>query len=82
MQVRLAWVEATKSILENRLEMRIHLEGALREKFQDVDERVRAAMCKIFAQLDYEIALHNVDLTTLKMIGDRVMDKKVSRIEY
>lgn len=50
---------------------------AVAEKLSDVDERVRTAACKLFGGLDYEIALHHVDVSTLRIVGERLKDKKV-----
>ena len=50
----------------------------LMAKLYDPDERVRAAVCKVYSQLDYEAALHHVPVDTLKAVAGRGLDKKVS----
>jgi sister-chromatid-cohesion protein PDS5 len=50
----------------------------LHDRITDSDEKIRAAICKIIGSLDYETALHHVSLETLKGIGGRMSDKKVS----
>jgi sister-chromatid-cohesion protein PDS5 len=42
----------------------------------DPDDKVRTAACKVFAQLDYESALHNVSEELLRFVADRFLDKK------
>lgn len=37
-------------------------------------------MCKLYGQLDYETALNHVDVEHLKMMKERLMDKKVGEI--
>jgi sister-chromatid-cohesion protein PDS5 len=48
------------------------------DRVQDAEEKVRAALCRVFGQLDYETALHHIDVQSLKAIGNRSSDKKVS----
>jgi sister-chromatid-cohesion protein PDS5 len=48
------------------------------EKLLDPDEKVRAEVCKVYAQLDYETALHHVSTSQLKAIADRIRDRKVA----
>lgn len=57
------------------------LQAALRERCTDPDEKVRAAACKLFGEIDYETALHFVSLETLKAVAGRLADKKVSSRE-
>jgi sister-chromatid-cohesion protein PDS5 len=88
--VRLAWVEAAKGILVNHPELGKEVEGKfnravsltlvadLVDRIHDSDEKVRAAICKIVGTLDYESALLHVSTATLKAVGGRVSDKKVS----
>ncbi|KAH8116096.1 armadillo-type protein [Phellopilus nigrolimitatus] len=78
-QVRLAFVEGCKGLLlHHRLELREAVEDSLQTKLFDPDEKVRAAVCKLYAQLDYETALHYVSEKQLRTVGDRAMDKKQS----
>ena len=48
------------------------------DRIQDSDEKVRAAICKVIGSLDYEAALHHVSIGTLRAVGGRLSDKKVS----
>lgn len=50
----------------------------LRDKVLDPDEKVRAAVCKVYSQLDYESALHHVSQTQLQAVAGRGLDKKAS----
>jgi len=52
------------------------LEG-LAEKLTDVEDKVRAFACRKIGSLDYEVSAHHVRVDTLKMLGDRLRDKKV-----
>lgn len=51
---------------------------ALLGKLYDPDEKFRAALCKLFSQLDYEAALHHLSVDVLKGVAGRGLDKKVS----
>ena len=53
----------------------------LATKLLDPDEKVRATVCKLYSQLDYETALHHVSKTQLQSIAGRVLDKKVNVIQ-
>ncbi|CAL1708691.1 unnamed protein product [Somion occarium] len=75
--VRLAFVEAVKGVLINLPDMREPIEDALGAKLLDPDEKVRAAVCKLYSQLDYETALHHVSAEQLKAVAGRGLDKKV-----
>lgn len=44
----------------------------------DPDDKVRAATCKLYAQLDFETALHHVSAVQLKALSERALDKKVT----
>ncbi|OSD08806.1 hypothetical protein PYCCODRAFT_1380708 [Trametes coccinea BRFM310] len=80
--IRLAWVEAMKGIIVNLPEMRKEIEDALALKVLDPDEKVRAALCKLIGQLDYETALHHLSIDVLERIAGRGLDKKHSvRVE-
>ncbi|TBU45152.1 armadillo-type protein [Dichomitus squalens] len=80
--VRQAWVEKMKGVLVNLPDMRKETEEALRLKLLDPDEKIRAAVCKLFGQLDYETALHHVSVDQLKAVAGRGLDKKQSvRVE-
>ncbi|TRM60411.1 armadillo-type protein [Schizophyllum amplum] len=80
--VRLKFVEATKGLLVNLQEQRPVIEESLQQKLLDPDEKVRAAVCKVYSHLDYETVLHHVSLDQLKAIAGRGIDKRVSvRVE-
>ncbi|KIL63535.1 hypothetical protein M378DRAFT_192889 [Amanita muscaria Koide BX008] len=76
--IRVLFVEATRGLISNLPEFRDTIEEALRAKLLDPDERVRAAACKLFSQLDYETALHHVSDGQLRAVADRGKDKKSS----
>ncbi len=52
----------------------------MKNRLLDPDERVRASVCKLYVNLDYETALHHVSEEQLRSIGERTMDKKVSAL--
>ncbi|TFK86665.1 hypothetical protein K466DRAFT_492369 [Polyporus arcularius HHB13444] len=80
--VRLTWAETMKGVVVNLPEMRKEVEEALALKLFDPDERVRAAVCKLYGQLDYETAMHHVTVEQLKTVAGRGLDKKQSvRVE-
>ncbi|KZT00644.1 uncharacterized protein LAESUDRAFT_687811 [Laetiporus sulphureus 93-53] len=76
--VRLAFVEAAKGVLVNltQPEQREAIEEAMQMKLFDPEERVRAAVCKLYSQLDYETALHHVSEEQLRAVAGRGIDKK------
>ncbi|KAF8506492.1 armadillo-type protein [Hysterangium stoloniferum] len=76
--VRIAFVEACRGIITHHPDLRQSIEELLRTKLLDMDDKVRAATCKLYSQLDYETALHHVTETQLRAVGERCMDKKYS----
>ncbi|KAG9311776.1 armadillo-type protein [Chiua virens] len=52
------------------------VEKILNLKLLDPDEKVRASVCKVYSQLDYETALHCVSEAQLRAVAGRGMDKK------
>lgn len=56
--------------------MIVHTE-ALAKLLIDTDDKVRAAACTVFEEIDYETASHHVSERTLRMFGERCKDKKV-----
>lgn len=53
--------------------------AAIAEKLNDVDDKVRGAVCKMLGSLDYETAAHHVTLETMRALGERLLDRKVAR---
>jgi len=51
---------------------------ALSAKLLDPDEKVRAAVCRLYSQLEYEVALHHVSESQWRAIAERGLDKKVA----
>lgn len=51
---------------------------SLAVKLLDPDEKVRAAVCKVYSNLDYETALHHVSVNQWHSVCGRGLDKKVS----
>lgn len=43
----------------------------------DPDEKLRAAVCRLYSQLEYEVALHHVSESQWRAIAERGLDKKV-----
>ncbi|KAJ7810116.1 armadillo-type protein, partial [Mycena leptocephala] len=75
--VRLKFVETTRALLGSPPEQRDAVEEALAGKLLDPDDKVRAAVCRVYAQLDYETALHHVKTEQLRAVAERGLDKKV-----
>ncbi|KAJ7695426.1 cohesin-associated protein Pds5 [Mycena rosella] len=76
--VRLKFVETALALLGSAPEQRDAVEDALKSKLLDPDDKVRAAVCRVYAQLDYETALHHVKTDQLRAVADRGVDKKHS----
>ncbi|RXW15368.1 hypothetical protein EST38_g10488 [Candolleomyces aberdarensis] len=74
--IRLKLIESCRNLIVNRPEARESLKAMLNEKVFDPDEKVRAAVCKVYSQLDYESALHHVSEGQLKAVAGRGLDKK------
>ncbi|KLO11387.1 ARM repeat-containing protein [Schizopora paradoxa] len=75
--VRVSFVEGCKGLLLHvRDDLRSSMETVLKSKLFDPDEKVRAAVCKLYTNLDYETALHHVSEEMLHCIGERTKDKK------
>lgn len=53
---------------------------ALGAKIFDPEEKIRAAVCKVYSQLDYETALHHVSEAQLRAVAGRGVDKKVNYV--
>ncbi|TFK20656.1 cohesin-associated protein Pds5 [Coprinopsis marcescibilis] len=80
--IRLKVVESCRGLIQSLPESREVVEGLLSKKLIDPDEKVRAAVCKLYSQLDYESALHYVSESQLKAVAGRGLDKKhVVRVE-
>ncbi|KIK94536.1 hypothetical protein PAXRUDRAFT_827895 [Paxillus rubicundulus Ve08.2h10] len=74
--VRLKLVESAKGLVLHLSDHRETIEDMLQLKLLDPDEKVRAAVCKVYSQIDYETALHYVSEAQLRAIAGRGMDKK------
>jgi sister-chromatid-cohesion protein PDS5 len=59
-----------------KLELINHVDF-MKTKILDPDEKVRAATCKVYSQIDYETALHHVSENQLRAVAGRSLDKKV-----
>jgi len=51
-------------------------------KVLDPDDKVRAAVCKLYGALDYETAAHHVEKEQLMLVAGRCKDKKASHIYH
>ncbi|KIY45059.1 hypothetical protein FISHEDRAFT_50101 [Fistulina hepatica ATCC 64428] len=74
--IRLKFVETCRTLLLSLADMRRAIEAALLPKLLDPDEKVRAAVCKVYGELDHEFVLHYVSMEMLQAIGGRGVDKK------
>ncbi|KAK1222320.1 Sister chromatid cohesion protein pds5 [Marasmius sp. AFHP31] len=76
--IRLKFVESSKGLYSTtNVEMREAFEATLCRKLMDPDEKVRAAVCKLYSELDYETTSHHVSSQQLKAVIARVADRKV-----
>lgn len=75
--IRLKFVECLRPLVGNLPVKRDDIAKALEARLMDPDDKVRIAACKLFSQIDYEAALHNVPEELLKTVAGRFMDKKV-----
>ncbi|PVF91902.1 hypothetical protein CPB86DRAFT_777592 [Serendipita vermifera] len=73
--IRLAFVEAAKKQIGN-VDMRVDIEEAMEAKVHDPDDKVRAAVCKMYGELDFETAAYHVSEKMLRTIAGRCLDKK------
>ncbi|GJJ10554.1 hypothetical protein Clacol_004781 [Clathrus columnatus] len=76
--VRVSFVDTCKGLIVHQPDLRQSVEDTLRIKLLDPDDKVRAATCKVYAQLDFETALHHVSMSQLKAISERTLDKKLN----
>ncbi|KZV96910.1 ARM repeat-containing protein [Exidia glandulosa HHB12029] len=74
--VRVELVNAAPKVLTAHPELRKEAAEILVLKLEDPDERVRAAVCKAYAGLDFESALHHVEVEHLRKLAERGKDKK------
>ncbi|CAE6417041.1 unnamed protein product [Rhizoctonia solani] len=74
--VRVIFIECSKDIVLHHAELKGDMEEALKGKFMDPDDKVRAAVCKLFSQIDYEAALHHVAKSQLEELAGRCLDRK------
>ncbi|KAF8907524.1 armadillo-type protein [Mucidula mucida] len=76
--VRIKAIESTLPIFSNHAELRDHIESVLQMKTLDPDEKVRAAVSKLYGQVDFETILHHVPRDHLQNLASRASDKKQS----
>ncbi len=50
----------------------------MKVKIFDPDDKIRAAVCKAYGELDFETATYHASEDMLRKVGDRLLDKKVS----
>ncbi|CAE6540975.1 unnamed protein product [Rhizoctonia solani] len=74
--IRVIFIECSKDIVSHHAELKGDMEEALKGKFMDPDDKVRAAVCKLFSQIDYEAALHHVAKSQLEELAGRCLDRK------
>ncbi|KAF7323824.1 hypothetical protein MKEN_00603700 [Mycena kentingensis (nom. inval.)] len=75
--VRVKFVDVARALLGSAHEaQRSAVEDALGDRLMDPDEKVRAAVCRLYGQLDYETALHHVGVEQLRKLAERTQDKK------
>ncbi|KAK4057405.1 Sister chromatid cohesion protein pds5 [Microbotryomycetes sp. JL221] len=74
--VRTAVVSSLKQILIEHPELAQDIEPALLKSLEDTDDGVRLAACNVFENMDYETASNHISVRVLKMLAERVVDKK------
>ncbi|KAF9183757.1 hypothetical protein BGZ51_003819 [Haplosporangium sp. Z 767] len=77
-QVRIVWVESLVNLIKAHGALAKELNEGLAEKLVDPDEKVRATVCRIIGEFDYETSLHHLQKNTLIQVGHRCRDKKKS----
>jgi sister chromatid cohesion protein PDS5 len=50
----------------------------MKAKVLDPDDKVRAAVCKAYGELDFETAAYHASESMLRKLGERLLDKKVN----
>ncbi|KAG8829342.1 hypothetical protein FRC17_006732 [Serendipita sp. 399] len=73
--IRLAFVEAAARLIGNS-DMRTDIGEAMKAKTQDPEEKIRAAVCKAFGDLDFETSAYHVSEDMLRAIAGRCLDKR------
>ncbi|KAJ7446638.1 armadillo-type protein [Mycena latifolia] len=74
--VRLKFVESALALLGSVPEQRRRGRGGARGQAPRPDDKVRAAVCRVYAQLDYETALHHVKTDQLRAVAGRIRRQK------
>ncbi|KAJ7637138.1 armadillo-type protein [Roridomyces roridus] len=74
--VRLKFIEAAQALMTGPPEQSDAIEEAYLGKLLDPDDKVRAALCRVYGSLDYETALRHVSLQQLQALADRGLDRK------
>ncbi|KAG0146246.1 hypothetical protein CROQUDRAFT_107255 [Cronartium quercuum f. sp. fusiforme G11] len=75
-QVRITVIQSCKSILAHHHHLKDDINRLLFVKLTDPDEKVRLECCKVFVDLEFDLALHHIQTGVLKALGGRVEDKK------
>jgi sister chromatid cohesion protein PDS5 len=50
----------------------------MKAKILDPDDKVRAAVCRAYGDLDFETAAYHASEAILRKLGERLRDKKVN----
>ncbi|SGY76821.1 BQ5605_C005g03519 [Microbotryum silenes-dioicae] len=74
--VRLAMIDHLKPIWTQHPELAQELGGMIGNVMLDADDRVRYAAVAVFETIEYEVALHHVDRTTLAALSERCRDRR------
>ncbi|KAH9941134.1 armadillo-type protein [Epithele typhae] len=74
--IRSIWVESMKGVIVSLPQVQRETEETLASKLLDPDDKIRAAVCKLYGELDYEVALHHVSVAQLQRVAGRGLDKK------
>lgn len=52
----------------------------MKAKIFDPDDKVRAAVCKAYGELDFETAAYHASEAMLRKLGERLLDRKVNPV--
>ncbi|CAO1613697.1 unnamed protein product [Parajaminaea phylloscopi] len=74
--LRAFWVESVGTLLVNQPQLRADITPVISEKLIDPDEKVRIGLIRILGGLDYETALHHLDLSLLRDLSNRLLDRR------
>ncbi|CAH7672632.1 armadillo-type protein [Phakopsora pachyrhizi] len=76
-QIRVDLVRCCGKILSKHPHLYSDINRVLLARLLDLDEKVRMECCKLFGELDFELALQHINVKVLKALASRIEDRKV-----